>query len=134
MPAFTIFLTFILLLVLLAAGAWSLMSLHRRIAFLEEEHRKDGLGAIEESHRFEQQLEGLTERIDAAELRADDRMQRLPQSLNYTQRSQMLRMIRRGDSAEQISGALGVPLSQARLLMKLPGINPEPSRKGQSAG
>jgi hypothetical protein len=135
MPAFTIFLTFVLLLAVLAAGTWTATLLSKRLAVLEEEQRKNMLGAIEESHRLEQQIERLTARIEAAESRAEDAIQRPAQSINYTQRSQMLRMIRRGDSAEQISSALGVPPSQVRLLMKLPGVtvSPEPARKGQSA-
>jgi hypothetical protein len=137
MPAFTIFLTFVLLLTLLAAGTWTAMLLRKRLAVLEHEQRNNVLSAIDGSHRLERQIEGLTMRIEAAERRAEDAILRPAQSINYTHRSQMLRMIRRGDSADQISSALGVPVSQVRLLMKLPGVrvSPESARKvQQSAG
>lgn len=63
-------------------------------------------------------------RLESLETRASDFQQHPLQSVNYTQRSQMLRMVRRGDSAEQISSTLGVPSSQIKLLMKLPGVGP----------
>ena len=69
-----------------------------------------------------------------AERRASEALQRPLQSMNYTQRSQMLRMIRRGDGAEQIAATLGVPVNQVRLLMKLPGARSEAARKSRAAG
>jgi hypothetical protein len=120
MTAFTIFLTFLLLLLILAVGSWAALLVHQRLEFLGAEQNRINLAAIEDSRRFEKLVDELTTRQEATERRAAEADQRPVLSVNYTQRSQMLRMVRRGDSAEQIAANLGVPLSQIRLLMKLP--------------
>ena len=132
MAAFTIFLTFLLLLAILGAGAWYAWLAHQRMNFLEGEYRRIRLAAVEDSQQFEKHLQELKLRLDNAEVHSADSSQRPYQSVNYTQRSQVLRMIRRGDAPEQISATLGVPMSQVRLLMKLPGLTPL-KEKGQSA-
>ena len=123
MIAIPIFLTLLLLFAVLAAGAWGGFLAHGRLAFLEAECRRLRLAAVEDGQQFERWHSELTSRLEAAEQRAADAQQRPFQSVNYSQRSQMLRMIRRGDAAPQIANTLGVPLSQVRLLMKLPGVN-----------
>ena len=135
MAAFTIFLTFLLLLAILGAGGWYAWQVHRRMNFLEGEYRRIRLAAVEDSQHSEKQIQDLKQRLDTAESRSADSSSRQYQSVNYTQRSQMLRMIRRGDAAEQIATTLGVPLSQVRLLMKLPGLTAvkEVKEKAQSA-
>lgn len=132
MTAITIFLTFLLLLLVLAGAAWGGFLLHRRLAFLEIEYRRSRLAAVEDSQQIDRQIQELDARIEAAERRTLDAMQLPLQSVNYTQRSQMLRMIRRGDAAAHVASTLGVPLSQVRLLMKLPGVSTGPV-KGKSA-
>jgi len=135
MVSLAIFITFLFLLVLLVAGVRGVLLVAKRVEFVEAELRRMNLSAIEDSQRFEKLLDDLTARQEAAERRVDAAAQYPPQSINYTQRSQMLRMARRGDSADQISSTLGVPLSQVRLLMKLPGISREAVRaKGKAAG
>ena len=133
MAAITVFVTFLLLFVVLVAVAWGGYLLHRRMIFLEGEYQRMRLTSVEDTQQFEKQVQELAVRIDAAETRAADASQRPLQSVNYTQRSQMLRMVRRGDAAEQIANTLGVPLSQVRLLMKLPGVSIA-KEKSQVAG
>ena len=132
MAAFTIFLTFVLLLAILGAGGWYAWLVHRRMNFLEGEYRRIRLAAVEDSQQFEKQIQDLRQRFDAAESRSADSASRPYQSINYTQRSQILRMIRRGDASAQIATSLGVAISQVRLLMKLPGLTAI-KEKGQSA-
>ena len=120
MTSITIFLTFLLLVIVLVGVAWGGFLVHRRLSFLEAEYGRNRVAALQDAQRFDQRTGELALRIEAAERRAADALQRPFQGVNYTQRSQMLRMIRRGDSAGHIASALGVPLSQVRLLMKLP--------------
>ncbi|HEY3744407.1 MAG TPA: hypothetical protein VGL53_31405 [Bryobacteraceae bacterium] len=141
MAFFTIFVIFLLLLAILGLGSWIGLALHRRLSIVESENRRMRLAAIEDAQQSESLIDDLKTRIEAAERRASDSLQRPLQSINYSQRSQMLRMIRRGDSADQIASALEVSLSQVRLLMKLPGVAPESIRapavgraKAQAAG
>ena len=122
MTAITVFLTFLLLVVVLVAVAWGGFLVHRRMIFLEVEYRRICLAAVEDTQHFEKQFQELLIRIENAERRAADAAQHPSQSVNYTQRSQMLRMLRRGDPPEKVANALAVPLSQIRLLMKLPGV------------
>lgn len=135
MTAITIFLTFLLLLAIMAAGAWAAYLTYRKLKCLEKEQRRINLAAIEDSNRSEKRVNEMALRLEVLERNASDASQRPAHSVNYTQRSQMLRMVRRGDSAEQVSSALGVPANQVRLLMKLPGAIPgtppakEPVRK-----
>ena len=132
MAAITVFFTFLLLLAILAAGAWGGYELHRRTSFLEAEYRRIRLASVEDTQEFQKQIEALKSRLESHESRTAEATQRPAQSVNYTQRSQMLRMIRRGDEASQIANSLGVPLNQIRLLMKLPGVA-APREKAQSA-
>jgi len=135
MNTFLVVSTFLLLLVIVAAGAWGAMLIRRRLTYLEEEQRRVKLASVEDSQDHEKQIAELTARIETIERRAAESAQHPVRSINYTQRSQMLRMIRRGDSADQIGSTLGVPVSQVRLLMKLPGMAAEAARgKTQSAG
>jgi len=142
MTAITIFAILLLLLTILAFGSWGALSIHRRLVFLEREYHRAQLEAIADGQRLEKEILDLTARIEAAERFAGDANQRPLTSVNYTLRSQMLRMARRGDAAGQIASTLGVPLSQVRLLMKLPGAKPAPDggkegkvhAKAQTAG
>ena len=127
MVPFTVLLTFLLLVVILAGAAWTAYMGHHRMEFLEGEYRRIRLASIEDNQQFEKQIQELTLRLEAAESKAAESAQRPLQSVNYTQRSQMLRMIRRGDTAGQIASNLSVPLSQVRLLMKLPGMAAPPA-------
>lgn len=141
MAVFTIVVIFLLLLTILGWGSWIGLAHHRRLSIVESENSRLRLAAIEDAQQFERQIDDLKNRIEAAEHRAADALQRPLQSINYSQRSQMLRMIRRGDAADQIASALGVSPSHVRLLMKLPGVAPESIRapapgraKAQAAG
>jgi hypothetical protein len=141
MTALAIFLTFLLLLAVLFAGGWGAFEFFRRLKFLESEARRLTLDGIDDSQKVERQFLELTNRLETAERRVADGLQRPLQSINYTQRSQVLRMIRRGDTDDLISNTLGIPLSHVRLLMKLPGLRPEAAgrpdalrRNGQAAG
>ena len=134
MTAITIFLTFLLLMLILAAGLWGGYLLHRRLSLLEGEYRRIRLSAVEDVQQLDQKIQEMGTRIESAESRLNDAGQRPGSSVNYTQRSQMLRKIRRGETAEQISSTLGVPVSQVRLLMKLPGIAAAAPSKEQTAG
>lgn len=124
MTAITAFITLLLLSVVLAAGIWCSCRHHYRLTLLEDEFRRQRLSAVQDAQQFERGLHGVALRLESIERRASDFQQHPLQSVNYTQRSQMLRMVRRGDSAEQISSTLGVPSSQIKLLMKLPGVGP----------
>ncbi len=124
MTVITVLTTLIVLSAALAAGIWWAYRYHCRLTLVEYEFRRQRLSAVHDAQQFEKEIHGVTMRLEALERRASDFQQRPLQSVNYTQRSQMLRMVRRGDSAEQISSTLGVPLSQIKLLMKLPGIGP----------
>ncbi len=120
--AITVFLTFLLFVLILAAGAWGGFLVHRRLNYLEGEYRRLNLASVEDTQQFEKQIEELTTRLESAERRAADSSQLPSQSVNYTQRSQMLRMLRRGDPPEIVASTLGIPVSQIRLLLKLPGV------------
>ena len=134
MTAIAVFLTFLLLVTILASGAWLIHLGRCRLEFLEAEYRRIRIAAVEDTQNFEKQIQDLKLRLESVESRTSDLSQRPPHSINYTQRSQMLRMIRRGDSADQIAHTLGVPLSQVRLLMKLPGLTATKERSvSQSA-
>jgi hypothetical protein len=130
MTALTIFLTFVLLVAVLAGAVWGALLMLRRLEFLEEEQRRANVSAIEDSQRFEKLFDEFTSRIEAAERRAAEAAQHRGQSVNYTQRSQMLRMIRRGHPPEHIASTLGVPPGQVKLLMKVAGALPDPARGG----
>ena len=55
MAAITVFFTFLLLLAILAAGAWGGYELHRRTSFLEAEYRRIRLASVEDT------LSGISE-------------------------------------------------------------------------
>jgi len=133
MTAITVFLTFLLLIVVLAAGAWAGYLVQGRMVFLEAEYHRIRLASVEESQLFEKKIENLGARLETVERRALDSSQGHSHSINYTQRSQMLRMLRRGDPPEQVASTLRVPLGQIRLLMKLPGVVAV-RQKGQASG
>jgi hypothetical protein len=128
MISILVFITFLLLLAGLAGFAWAALRFHQRLSFLEEEYRRIRVTSVEDSQQWEKELGELAGRMELIERRAADTSQYPARSINYTQRSQVLRLIRRGDSADQIASTLGVPLGQVRLLMKLPGMSAEVSR------
>ena len=124
MTAITVFITLLLVTGVLAAAVWCAFLYRGRLTVLEDEFRRQRLSAIQDAQQFEKEIHAVALRLESLETRASDFQQHPLQSVNYTQRSQMLRMVRRGDSAEQISSTLGVPSSQIKLLMKLPGVGP----------
>jgi len=135
MTAVTILVTFLLLFAVLVAVTFGGFLANRRMTFLEAEYHRIRLAAVEDGQLAERLFSELSARLDSAERRIADSQQHSHQSVNYSQRSQMLRMIRRGDAAEQIANALGVAVSQVRLLMKLPGVvSGSAKEKGHGAG
>ena len=131
MAVFCLLLTLLVLLALLSAGLAAALHLRRRIEFLEAENRHLKLAAVEDAQQIENQIAGLTTRVEAAERRYADAIQRPLRSINYTQRSQILRMIRRGDAPRQIAEVSGAPLSHIKLMMKLPTAIHGPPRAAQ---
>ncbi len=102
----------------LAACLWMFFLLKREIAaaarhFAERQQELDAtvsslLTANDETSR----------RLQDAELRAADPAAIPGGAVNFSKRSQALRMHRRGDPPEQIAAVLGIPASEVRLLLK----------------
>jgi DNA-binding NarL/FixJ family response regulator len=118
MAAF-ILVQFLLLLALVIGAGAAGIALHRRIGYLDGDIRGVNLASIAESQDLRRQIEDLAARLDSMEAKLAGFQQRQLASVNYTQRSQAIRLIRRGETAESIARTLGVPRSQISLLMKL---------------
>jgi hypothetical protein len=110
-----------LALALAAAGA-RVLWLCRSTAMGRSPARRGIAGQTE----HEAALRALQENLDGLAARLDDIEQHLslapgaPRTgLNLGKRSQVLRMHRRGDSAEQIAAALEIPLQEVELLLKV---------------
>ena len=123
MTALTVIISFALVVSILLAGIVAALAVHRRLTFLESEYRQIKISSIVESQQIEKSLEQMQKQVDILELRpAPTAATPQLQSINYTQRSQILKMARRGSSAEQIASSFSIPLSHARLLVKLPAM------------
>jgi hypothetical protein len=114
-----IFLQFFLLLILVIGGGLAWIGLYRRIQLLDEDLHRFDLASITEFQDLRRQVADFADRIDTAEAKLSSSGQRQALSVNYTQRSHAIRLIRRGESAEVIARTIGVPPNQIRLLMKL---------------
>ncbi|MCU0246301.1 MAG: hypothetical protein MUC42_06990 [Bryobacter sp.] len=105
---------------LAAAAAYFILRLRREVALLRSRHEQD----------FRRLTDAL-EQLQAAYLelreqhRASARPEVLPASLvvhagmNASQRAHILRLARRGDRPDQISAALGLPLHEINLTLKI---------------
>ena len=114
-----LFVQFLLLLALVVGAGAGGAYFHRRIGNQDEDIRGLNLASIGESQDLRRQLDGLASRLDAFEARLDSFQRPEAQSVNYRQRSQAIRLIRRGETAETISRTLGIPRGQVSLLMKV---------------
>ena len=77
-----------------------------------------GAGAAGVSADLETRVEDIGRRVEEAMAAAWTPPARLS-GINYTKRTQALRMNRRGESAATIAGALAVPRNEIELLLKV---------------
>ncbi len=98
---------------------------------LENEIRKLKRGAIRPSRAKEASLQELKAKVDDLSMRLRDAEERagiteLPPvpkaSLNLNKRTQVIRMSRRGEPAENIAAYLSIPRKEVELLLKIHGL------------
>jgi hypothetical protein len=82
---------------------------------------------------LKRQLEDLSERLGETEERAGVLAPPLPKSgLNLNKRSQVIRMSRRGEGAQQIATSLRLPQREVELLLKVYGLVLDRSKETSS--
>ena len=129
-----IFLQFLILLALVIGGGVCVVLLYRRAQVLEDEIRRVNVSSIGDFQDVRRLTEEFGVRVDHLESTLASFQQNKSTSVNYTQRSQAIRLIRRGESAETITRTLGLPRSQVRLLMKLQEPKLDDLAKGTAHG
>jgi hypothetical protein len=114
--------------VLLAAGCifalFFLLSFDKEIRQLKSRLARRQAGDIASTRDLKAQVQQLNERLRDAEERAGIAVapQSPKASLNLNKRTQVLRMSRRGERAENIAAMLSLPRREVELLLKIHGL------------
>ncbi|MBI4874160.1 MAG: hypothetical protein HY822_05960 [Acidobacteria bacterium] len=105
-----------LLAAALAAGLVLFLALKKEIAENDARQRREHQSLEQRTGRMQASLDQLRAGLEQAERhRAASPLA----GMNLSRRGQTLRLHRRGERPEQIAAALGVPLSEVELLLKL---------------
>ena len=90
---------------------------------LKREIWRERQRSVRESAALKQSLEALSARLAQLEedLEVRDASPTLPDAggMNFSRRTRVLRMYRRGGRPDQIAAALGIPVNEVNLLLKL---------------
>jgi hypothetical protein len=106
---------------LAAAATYGFLRLRRDVALLRSCHQQE----IRRLSETLEQLQAAYLELREQQQRASARTEILPASLvvhagmNASQRAQILRLARRGDRPDQIAAALGLPLHEVNLTLKI---------------
>jgi len=94
--------------------------LHRKICRLEKSRKDLEISLTKLLDEFQQLREETRTSMQEAAMMASPASLPSPrQAINLSRRAQILRMAKRGDRPEQICAAVGMPLNEVELLLKI---------------